>query len=59
LLKRDEDLGSIEVGKFADFTVLKENPLTVEPLHLKDIDVVTTVVAGVPRDDETRVSTVG
>jgi len=49
LLKRDEDLGSIEVGKFADFTVLRENPLTVDPLHIKDIEVVGTVVAGEPR----------
>ncbi|MFZ1063173.1 MAG: amidohydrolase [Acidimicrobiales bacterium] len=49
LLRRDEELGSIEVGKFADFTVLDENPLTVDPLRIKDIDVVGTVVAGVAR----------
>ena len=48
LLKRDEDLGSIEVGKFADFTVLARNPLTVEPMAIKDIAVVGTVVAGEP-----------
>ena len=49
LLKRDEDLGSIEVGKYADFTVLKQNPLSVDPLVIKDIEIVATVVAGEPR----------
>jgi len=47
LLKRDHELGSIEVGKFADFTVLKENPLDVEPMRIKDIEVVGTMVGGV------------
>jgi len=41
-------LGSIEVGKFADFTVLAENPLTVEPMTIKDIKVIGTVVGGKP-----------
>jgi predicted amidohydrolase YtcJ len=49
LLKRDEDLGSIEVGKYADFTVLKQNPLSVDPMVIKDIEIVATVVAGEPR----------
>lgn len=48
LMKRDHDLGSIEVGKWADFTVLAENPLDVDPMHIKDIRVVDTVLAGVP-----------
>jgi len=47
LLKRDDVLGSIEVGKFADFTALRENPLRVDPMGIKDIVVVGTVVAGV------------
>jgi predicted amidohydrolase YtcJ len=41
--------GSIEVGKFADFVVLAENPLTVEPQHLKDIKIVETIVGGETR----------
>ncbi len=46
LIKRDHELGSIEVGKWADFTVLDQNPLTIEPMSIKDIQVVTTVLAG-------------
>jgi len=48
LMNRDDMLGSIEVGKFADFTVLAENPLTVEPMTIKDIKVIGTVVGGKP-----------
>lgn len=48
LLHRDHELGSIEVGKFADFTVLAQNPLRVDPLDIKDIRVVGTVVDGAP-----------
>lgn len=48
LLKRDEVLGSIEVGKYADFTVLGQSPLLVDPMSIKDIAVRATVVAGQP-----------
>lgn len=38
--------GSIEPGKFADFAVLEENPLTVNPLHIKDIGIAATIMNG-------------
>jgi len=38
--------GSIEVGKFADLTVLSENPLTLEREKIKDIQVEMTIVGG-------------
>lgn len=40
--------GSIEVGKLADFTVLDRNPLQVDPLTIKDIQVLQTIKEGVP-----------
>ena len=40
--------GSIEPGKFADFVVLDENPLAVDPMHLKDIEIAATIVGDVP-----------
>lgn len=43
---REDSLGSISVGKMADFVILDENPLTVDADHLKDIQVSTTIVAG-------------
>jgi predicted amidohydrolase YtcJ len=38
--------GSIEVGKYADLTILSHNPLKVEPSKLKDIQVEMTIVDG-------------
>jgi len=39
-------IGSIRGGKKADFTVLGEDPYEVDPMRLKDIDVVATVFEG-------------
>ncbi len=40
--------GSIEVGKLADLVILDANPLTVDPMAIKDIKVVETIKEGQP-----------
>jgi predicted amidohydrolase YtcJ len=47
-LKLDHLIGSIDVGKFADFAVLDQDPFAVEPMALKDVKVAGTVLGGVP-----------
>lgn len=42
----EDNIGSLEVAKFADLVVLAENPLRVDPDHLGDIQVVETWVGG-------------
>ncbi|MCP3994097.1 MAG: amidohydrolase [bacterium] len=42
----EDTLGSIAVGKVANFTILDEDPYAVEPDRLKDIDVHATVFEG-------------
>ncbi|MGI9222540.1 MAG: amidohydrolase [Woeseiaceae bacterium] len=44
--RMEDTLGSIEVGKIANFTILDENPYDVDPHHLKDIVVDATVFEG-------------
>lgn len=45
-LKLENQMGSIEPGKLANFTILSDNPITCDPLILKDIKVWGTVVEG-------------
>ncbi|GAA2042629.1 amidohydrolase [Agromyces tropicus] len=48
-LGREDDLGSLEVGKYADFAVLADDPLTIEPERIAGIRVLQTWVGGEPR----------
>src|SRR6185437_497837 len=45
-LKMDHEIGSIECGKRADFCVLDEDPLDVEPMRLKDLRIRGTMLSG-------------
>lgn len=47
LLSLEEEIGSIEVGKRADFTILARDPMTEPVATLKDIPIVTTIQDGV------------
>ena len=47
-LKLDHLIGSIDVGKFADFAVLDEDPYNVPTVALRDVKVHATVLGGVP-----------
>jgi len=46
----DDRVGSIEIGKYADFCVLERDPLEMPPEDLKDVAVVGTVLGGRPLD---------
>jgi predicted amidohydrolase YtcJ len=42
----EDEIGTLEVGKYADFVVLEKNPLQVELDHIKDIKIIATVMGG-------------
>ncbi|WP_394212018.1 amidohydrolase [Enterovibrio calviensis] len=44
----EDKIGTLDVGKYADFTILDSNPYLVEPEAIKDINVEATVYRGVP-----------
>jgi len=45
-LKMDHLIGSVEVGKYADFAVLGQDPREADPAALKDVPVAGTIVGG-------------
>jgi len=45
-LKLEDQVGSITAGKLANFTILDDNPVTCDPMKIKDIKVWGTVVEG-------------
>jgi hypothetical protein len=42
----ENEIGSIKAGKKADFTILAEDPLKVDPIKLKDIKIMAKVFNG-------------
>ena len=46
VLGMEDKIGSLEQGKFADFCILEEDPMEVEPEHIKDIKIWGTVLGG-------------
>jgi len=42
----EDRIGTIETGKLADFTVLEADPQEVDPMTIKDIGVVATILGG-------------
>jgi len=46
VIGRDAEIGSIRAGKKADFTVLAEDPLAVDPRKIRDIEIRATVFDG-------------
>lgn len=52
---REDDLGSIEPGKLADFAVLSDNPLD-HPERIDELQVVQTWIGGVKRYDSGELS---
>ena len=42
----ERDRGTIAVGKYADLAVLSDDPATVDPTVIRDIEVLSTVLAG-------------
>jgi predicted amidohydrolase YtcJ len=42
----DKTKGSIEVGKLADFAILDQNPITVDPMTINKIQVMETIKEG-------------
>jgi predicted amidohydrolase YtcJ len=47
-MHREDEIGSLQPGKLADFVVLDANPLQADPAQLAGIQVLATAVDGIP-----------
>lgn len=47
-MHRENEIGSIEIGKKANFTIFEEDPMTADPKALKDLIIWGTVFEGKP-----------
>lgn len=45
-MRKENEIGSIDIGKKANFTVFEENPITADPKKLKDLAIWGTVFEG-------------
>jgi predicted amidohydrolase YtcJ len=45
-LFREDEVGSLEPGKFADVIALSADPTAVDPLAIKDIEIQMTMIGG-------------
>lgn len=48
VLRLEKLTGSIAAGKKADFVLLAENPVKIDPMKIKDIEIIGTVFEGKP-----------
>ena len=45
-IKEEKTKGTLEEGKLADFVILEQNPLKVDPKTIKDIKILETIKEG-------------
>ncbi|MEA2049072.1 MAG: amidohydrolase family protein, partial [Campylobacterota bacterium] len=45
-IRKETQMGSIDIGKYANFTIFDENPLKADPKMLKDLNIWGTVFEG-------------